>query len=235
MTRLLLNCASRANRSPAVFYLHPWEIDLEQPRQRAAPFLSRFRHYLNLERTEPRLRRLLRDFAWTRMDRLFLGAGAGPFPVIASWTDRKRRSAVRPFRAGDERPWDDFVLGQPNGTFFHLSGWKRVIERAFRHRTYYLIAERGGFFAGVLPARPCQVSDFRFVPDIERLRGAWRAARRGCASVRALEGAALKLMEDLAVPVLELRDFSASRADWPSRSDLYAVSAGSRSRPSTAT
>jgi polysaccharide deacetylase family protein (PEP-CTERM system associated) len=93
LTRLLLRRASRVNRSPAIFYLHPWEIDPEQPRQRAAPMLSRFRHYLNLERTEPRLRRLLRHFTWTRMDRLFLSDGAGPYPVITSWTDRKPQSS----------------------------------------------------------------------------------------------------------------------------------------------
>jgi polysaccharide deacetylase family protein (PEP-CTERM system associated) len=92
LTRWLLQQASRANRSPAIFYIHPWEIDPEQPRQRAAPFLSRSRHYLNLGRTEPRLRRLLRNFTWTRMDRLFLSDDAGPFPVITSWTDRKRQS-----------------------------------------------------------------------------------------------------------------------------------------------
>jgi polysaccharide deacetylase family protein (PEP-CTERM system associated) len=89
VTRWLLRRASRTNQSPAVFYLHPWEIDPEQPRQHAAPFLSRSRHYLNLSRTEPRLRRLLRAFTWTRMDRLFLADEAGPFPVITSWTDRK--------------------------------------------------------------------------------------------------------------------------------------------------
>jgi hypothetical protein len=84
----LLKQAQRVNHSPAIFYLHPWEIDPEQPRQRSAPWKSRFRHYLNLTRTEPRLRRLLHNFAWTRMDRLFLGSESGPFPVVTSWTDR---------------------------------------------------------------------------------------------------------------------------------------------------
>lgn len=92
LTRRLLLQTGRANRSPAIFYLHPWEIDPEQPRQHSAPWLSRFRHYLNLDRTEPRLRRLLRTFAWTRMDRLFLADDAGPFPVITSWADRKPQS-----------------------------------------------------------------------------------------------------------------------------------------------
>jgi polysaccharide deacetylase family protein (PEP-CTERM system associated) len=92
LTRRLLRRASQVNCAPAVFYLHPWEIDPEQPRQRRAPFLSGFRHYQNLDRTEPRLRRLLRDFSWTRMDRLFLAEASGPFPVVTSWTDWKSAS-----------------------------------------------------------------------------------------------------------------------------------------------
>ncbi len=55
----------------AVFYLHPWEIDPGQPRIKAS-LKSRFRHYTNLERTEGRLRTLLREFRWDRMDRVFL-------------------------------------------------------------------------------------------------------------------------------------------------------------------
>jgi polysaccharide deacetylase family protein (PEP-CTERM system associated) len=88
LSRMLLTHAGRVHRSPAIFYLHPWEIDPDQPRPRDAPLLSRFRHYLNLDRTEPRLRRLLGDFTWMRMDQLFLGDDKGPFPVITCWTDR---------------------------------------------------------------------------------------------------------------------------------------------------
>ena len=46
---------------PAIFYLHPWELDTEQPRLPASR-LGRFRHYRNLDRTEDRLRQLLSDF-----------------------------------------------------------------------------------------------------------------------------------------------------------------------------
>jgi polysaccharide deacetylase family protein (PEP-CTERM system associated) len=46
---------------PAIFYLHPWEVDPQQPRLKASR-LSRFRHYRNLDQTEPRLRRLLGEF-----------------------------------------------------------------------------------------------------------------------------------------------------------------------------
>ncbi len=51
---------------PAMVYLHPWEIDPEQPRV-AAPWASRFRHYQNLRSTEEKLRRLLDDFSWASM------------------------------------------------------------------------------------------------------------------------------------------------------------------------
>ena len=44
---------------PVVVYLHPWELDPEQPRI-ASSFKSRIRHYTNLSRMEPRLRRLLK-------------------------------------------------------------------------------------------------------------------------------------------------------------------------------
>jgi polysaccharide deacetylase family protein (PEP-CTERM system associated) len=54
-----------------VFYTHPWEIDAAQPRVSAAPAMSKFRHYVNLSRTKGRIERLLRDFAWDRMDRVF--------------------------------------------------------------------------------------------------------------------------------------------------------------------
>jgi polysaccharide deacetylase family protein (PEP-CTERM system associated) len=92
LTRWLLDQANRGNGAPAVFYLHPWEVDLDQPRQHQAPLLSRFRHYLNLGRTEHRLRRLLGDFRWERVDRLFLADDAEPVPVITSWMDPKSRS-----------------------------------------------------------------------------------------------------------------------------------------------
>lgn len=66
--------------SPAVFYFHPWEVDPDQPRQRNVGLKTRFRHYINLEHTVARLRRLLADFSWGRMDRIFLldqGGGGG--------------------------------------------------------------------------------------------------------------------------------------------------------------
>ena len=65
------------------FYFHPWEIDPEQPRPAGVSARTRFRHYLNLERMEPRLRRLLGDFRWDRMDRVFAGQIADPAGEVA--------------------------------------------------------------------------------------------------------------------------------------------------------
>jgi polysaccharide deacetylase family protein (PEP-CTERM system associated) len=57
---------NRDERQPAVFYLHPWEIDPDQPRI-AAPLLTRLRHYRNLAVTEGRLRALLGHFSFGRI------------------------------------------------------------------------------------------------------------------------------------------------------------------------
>jgi polysaccharide deacetylase family protein (PEP-CTERM system associated) len=54
---------NRDEQRPAVFYLHPWEIDPDQPRM-AVDRLGRIRHYRNLHVTAARLERLLRDFAF---------------------------------------------------------------------------------------------------------------------------------------------------------------------------
>jgi polysaccharide deacetylase family protein (PEP-CTERM system associated) len=53
-------------RQPVLVYLHPWEIDPEQPRVQADA-LSRFRQYVNLEKVEGRLIRLLQDFRFGTM------------------------------------------------------------------------------------------------------------------------------------------------------------------------
>lgn len=60
--RALFRQASRGGRRPQMFYLHPWEIDPDQPRYNNASWLSRFRHYTNLDQCYGRLERLLTDF-----------------------------------------------------------------------------------------------------------------------------------------------------------------------------
>ena len=58
---------NRTARQPFVFYIHPWEVDPDQPRLRAGSRISRFRHYVNLSRTEPRMDTLLQKFRFGRM------------------------------------------------------------------------------------------------------------------------------------------------------------------------
>ena len=65
-TRRAIARVNRAEGQPAIVYLHPWEFDPEQPAQQGT-LLNRFRHYVNLDRTAPRLRRLLGDFAFGPM------------------------------------------------------------------------------------------------------------------------------------------------------------------------
>src|SRR5690606_29200109 len=64
-TKWALGSINRTEKVPFIFYLHPWEIDPEQPRFREASWLSRFRHYTNLDVCEERLRQLLKDFQFT--------------------------------------------------------------------------------------------------------------------------------------------------------------------------
>ena len=63
------------DRQPAMFYFHPWEIDDEQPRVAGPGVKTRMRHYVNLHRMAPRLTKLMREFRWDRVDRVFLGRG----------------------------------------------------------------------------------------------------------------------------------------------------------------
>jgi polysaccharide deacetylase family protein (PEP-CTERM system associated) len=70
--RWALRRVNRDDGMPAVFYFHPWEIDPDQPRPDGLSAKTRFRHYLNLGRMERRLAAMLADFAWDRIDRVFL-------------------------------------------------------------------------------------------------------------------------------------------------------------------
>ena len=69
--RWALRRVNERDRQPGMFYFHPWEVDPAQPRVDGAPLRSRFRHYINLDAMEARLRRLLSDFSWGRMDEVF--------------------------------------------------------------------------------------------------------------------------------------------------------------------
>ncbi|WP_158769077.1 XrtA system polysaccharide deacetylase [Paraglaciecola sp. L1A13] len=67
LTKTLISKYLKREKQPYSFYFHPWEIDADQPRMTNAPLKSRFRHYVNLNKTEGKLERLLSDFSWGTM------------------------------------------------------------------------------------------------------------------------------------------------------------------------
>jgi polysaccharide deacetylase family protein (PEP-CTERM system associated) len=70
---------------PFAVYLHPWESDPDQPRLPVA-WPRRFKHYVNLNRTEPRLQLLLQDFQFstlTASTRAFFGKSSSPRSAAA--------------------------------------------------------------------------------------------------------------------------------------------------------
>ncbi|MFV0278984.1 MAG: XrtA system polysaccharide deacetylase [Parahaliea sp.] len=70
-SRWSLRHLNQVEGQPGIFYFHPWEIDPEQPRIAGVSAKTRLRHYLNLGRMQGRLERLMQDFSWDRVDRVF--------------------------------------------------------------------------------------------------------------------------------------------------------------------
>jgi FemAB-related protein (PEP-CTERM system-associated) len=127
---------------------------------------------------------------------------------------------VRPFSPADSHAWEAFVLRCPEATFFHRIGWREIIEQEFRHRTHYLLAERSGELAGVLPL--AEVRSRLFGHALVSLPF---AVYGGPAAVdaearTALIDAAVGLADKLGVEHLELRDRTRLQPDWPQQ-DLY--------------
>ncbi|WP_239507429.1 DUF3473 domain-containing protein, partial [Enterobacter hormaechei] len=61
LSRWMMRRVNEVDGEPAVFYFHPWEIDPDQPRIAGIDAKTRFRHYVNISRTEGRIARLLQD------------------------------------------------------------------------------------------------------------------------------------------------------------------------------
>jgi FemAB-related protein (PEP-CTERM system-associated) len=130
---------------------------------------------------------------------------------------------VRELDEKAEPAWDRYVHAVPEGTFFHLSGWRSVIEQAFRHRSCYLVAERDGSITGVLP----------LVHLHSRLFGNKLVSVPFCVyggplasdpeSTDALVGRATDLMGRIGAGAIEFRMLQPAVADWLTRSDLYAT------------
>lgn len=84
VSRWMIRKVNVAECQPAIFYFHPWELDPDQPRTPGIDLRTRFRHYVNLDRNEAKLGRLLADFRWGRMDDIFLRSGAQQPSAVAA-------------------------------------------------------------------------------------------------------------------------------------------------------
>ncbi|WP_417457259.1 XrtA system polysaccharide deacetylase [Kordiimonas sp.] len=63
----LLSAGAKQNRAPGIFYMHPWEVDPDQPYRDDAPLLSRFRHYTGQAALPKKLERLCAAHEWMRL------------------------------------------------------------------------------------------------------------------------------------------------------------------------
>lgn len=117
--------------------------------------------------------------------------------------------------------WDAFVMAHPQATFFHRSGWLRVIEKSFGHRCFFLYAERDGAIEGVLPL--AEVKSRLFGHSVSSLPFAvyGGVAALNDEAAAALEAEAEKIARGQGAEHLEYRNLGPTRhADWP-RQDLY--------------
>lgn len=125
-----------------------------------------------------------------------------------------------PEDAAQARLWDAYVLRHPLGTFFHLSGWARVVNRVWGHRCYLLGAWQGNQLVGVLPLG--EIDSLLFGHSLTSMPfavyGGVLADSEWVAS--ALEQAAMGLASSLSVSHVELRYLNKRHADWPQQ-DLY--------------
>jgi FemAB-related protein (PEP-CTERM system-associated) len=132
----------------------------------------------------------------------------------------------RPLAPADEPAWDRFVTDQPAGTFFHLSGWRHVVDRAFRQATQYVLAEQDGAITGVLPLVHMRSRLFgnSLVSSPFCVYGGPLAA--DAESEAALTGHAAEMRERTGVPSLEFRLRTCPAAmpqGWVARSEALYV------------
>ncbi len=128
--------------------------------------------------------------------------------------------SVRPIDASDFVAWDRFVDSCPEATFFHRAGWKTVLERAFGHRTHYLLAEKDGAIVGVLPLTEIKSRLFghSLVSNPFCVYGGIAATDEHARL--SLDRRAQALAQELNVGHLEYRQMKPFHTDWASQ-DLY--------------
>ncbi len=127
---------------------------------------------------------------------------------------------VRELDDQDVSRWDEFVKDCKEATFFHLAGWKNVVERAFGHRCYFLYAESAGKIRGVLPLGHIRSRLFGHVLISSPFGVYGGIVAEDLETYNMLDDAACGLARRLNVDYLELRNRRKTRSDRPSM-DLY--------------
>ncbi len=133
-------------------------------------------------------------------------------------------TVIEPLSEAARGSWDDYVASHPNGTFFHRTGWRSVIEKAFGHRTHYVCAKRGDQITGVLPLVHLNSWIFgsSLISNAFCVRGGPLAT--DAESLELLRQYAISTMDRLGAGCLEFRlESPSSSPGWLSRSDVYAT------------
>ncbi|OBP14606.1 peptidoglycan bridge formation protein FemAB [Rheinheimera sp. SA_1] len=116
-----------------------------------------------------------------------------------------------------QQAWDQFVRAQADGSFFHLAGWQRVLNKALNHPTYYLYATENQQIVGVLPL--AWVNSRLFGNALVSTPFCVYGGALGEPAVRrALEQKAIEIGTELGVDHVELRYKDAQDNDWITRS-----------------
>jgi len=130
-------------------------------------------------------------------------------------------TAIRELTDVDRSRWDAFVQRLPQATFFHRAGWAEVIRLGFGHRPHYLLAERDGEIAGVLPLIHLKSTLFANALISTAFCVGGGPLAEDEATCAALDEAAIDLADRLDVDFLEYRCAPPPAPGWRSRSDLY--------------
>jgi len=127
---------------------------------------------------------------------------------------------VRPATPSDAAEWDAFVERCADATFFHRFGWREIIDDIFRHRSHYLVAERAGSIAGILPL--AEVRSRMFGHSLSSLPFCVYGgpAADDAEAEHALIEEATRLARTLDVEYLELRNRAAKCPAW-AHQDIY--------------
>lgn len=113
--------------------------------------------------------------------------------------------------------WDQFVKSQPDGTFFHLSGWQNVLWNSFNHKPHFLYALLNDQIVGVLPL--AEVKSALFGYALVSTPFCVYGGALGTSEVkRILEQKAIEIGKSLGVAHVELRYKTPQDNDWLTRS-----------------